>query len=75
MKLLDIDTICRGSYTADFIGLSQLEEEQARLSGISEALTIRTITPGQYEIVGNPKIWFLAQAIQVEKSLLLLLII
>ena len=64
MQLLDIDTISRGRYTAEFSGLSPLEEKQARLSGISEALTIRTIEHGQYEIVGNPKSWFLAQAIQ-----------
>lgn len=64
MQLLDIDTISRGRYTTDFSGLTPLEEKQARLSGISEALTIRTIEPGQYEIVGNPKSWFLAQVIQ-----------
>ena len=64
MQLLDIDTISRGRYTTDFSGLPPLEEKQARLSGISEALTIRTIEPGQYEIVGNPKSWFLAQVIQ-----------
>jgi len=64
MQLLDIDTISRGRYTSDFSGLTHLEEKQARLSGISEALTIRTIGSGQYEIVGNPKSWFLAQAIQ-----------
>jgi ParB family chromosome partitioning protein len=64
MQLLDIDTISRGRYTSDFSGLTPLEEKQARLSGISEALTIRTMELGQYEIVGNPKSWFLAQAIQ-----------
>jgi ParB-like chromosome segregation protein Spo0J len=64
MQLLDIDTISRGRYTSDFSGLTPLEEKQARLSGISEALKIRTIEPGQYEIVGSPKSWFLAQAIQ-----------
>lgn len=64
MQLLDIDTISRGRYTTDFSGLTPLEEKQARLSGISEVLTIRTIESGQYEIVGNPKSWFLAQAIQ-----------
>jgi len=64
MQLLDIDTISRGRYTSDFSGLTPLEEKQARLSGISEALTLRTIEPGQYEIVGNPKSWFLAQTIQ-----------
>jgi len=64
MQLLDIDTISRGRYTSDFSGLTSLEEKQARLSGISEALTLRTIEPGQYEIVGSPKSWFLAQAIQ-----------
>ncbi|MCK4704075.1 MAG: hypothetical protein KAT90_01225 [Gammaproteobacteria bacterium] len=64
MQLLDIDTISRGRYTSDFSGLTPLEEKQACLSGISEALTLRTIEPGQYEIVGNPKSWFLAQAIQ-----------
>ena len=64
MQLLDIDTISRGRYTADFSGLAPLEEKQARLSGISEALTLRTIEPGQYEIVGNPKPWFIARAIQ-----------
>ena len=64
MQLLDIDMISRGRYTTDFSGLTPLEEKQARLSGISEALKIRTIEPGQYEIVGSPKSWFLAQAIQ-----------
>lgn len=64
MQLLDIDTISRGRYTTDFSGLTPLEEKQARLSGISEALTIRTIEPGQYEVVGSPKSWFLAQTIQ-----------
>ena len=64
MQLLDIDTISRGCYTSEFSGLTPLEEKQARLSGIAEALTIRTSEPGQYEIVGNPKAWFLAQAIQ-----------
>ena len=64
MKLLDIDTISRGRYTTDFSGLTPIEEQQACLSGISEALKIRTIEPGHYEIVGNPKSWFLAQAIQ-----------
>lgn len=65
MQLLDIDTISRGSYTADFSGLTPIEEKQARLSGVTEALAIRTIEPGRFEIVGNPKSWFLAQAIQV----------
>jgi len=64
MELLDIDTIRRGRYTSDFSGLTSLEEQQARLSGISEALTLRTMESGRYEIVGNPKSWFLAQAIQ-----------
>lgn len=64
MQLLDIDTISQGLYTIGFTGLTPLEVKQVRLSGISEALTIRTIGPGQYEIVGNPKSWFLAQAIQ-----------
>ena len=64
MQLLDIDMISRGRYTSDFSGLTPIEEKQARLSGISEALKIRTIEPGQYEIVGSPKSWFLAQAIQ-----------
>lgn len=64
MQLLDIDIISRGRYTSDFSGLTPLEEKQARLSGIAEALTIRTIEPGLYEIVGSPKPWFLAQAIQ-----------
>ena len=64
MQLLDIDTISRGRYTLEFSGLTPLEEKQTRLSGISEALTIRTSEPGQYEIVGSPKSWFLAQAIQ-----------
>lgn len=67
MQLLDIDTISQGRYTTDFKALTPLEVKQARLSGISEALTIRTIERGQYEIVGNPKSWFLAQAIQEEK--------
>lgn len=64
MQLLDIDTISQGLYTIGFTGLTPLEVKQVRLSGISEALTIRTIGPGQYEIVGNPRSWFLAQAIQ-----------
>ena len=64
MQLLDIDTINQGRYTSDFSGFTPLEEKQARLSGILEALTLRTIEPGQYEIVGNPKSWFLAQRIQ-----------
>jgi len=64
MKLLDIDVISRGRYTSDFSGFTPLEEKQARLSGITVALTIHIIEHGQYEIVGNPKSWFLAQAIQ-----------
>lgn len=64
VQLLDIDTISRGRYTTDFNGTTVLEEQQARLSGLSEALTIRTSEPGQYEIVGDPKSWFLAQTIQ-----------
>ena len=64
MQLLDIDIISRGRYTSDFNGLTPLEEKKASISGISEALTIRTVEPGQYEIVGSPKSWFLAQAIQ-----------
>ncbi len=65
MQLLDIDTISRGSYTSDFSGFTPTEEKQARLSGITEVVAIRTIKPGRFEIVGNPKSWFLAQAIQV----------
>ena len=65
MQLLDIDTITCGCYTTDFNGLTHLEKEQVRLSGISEALTIRTIQSGQYEIVGNPKSWYLAQFMQI----------
>ncbi len=64
MQLLDIDMISRGHYSSDFSGLTPHEEKQARLSGITEALTVRTIDHDQYEIVGNPKPWFLAQAIQ-----------
>jgi len=64
MQLLDIDMISRGRYTSDFSGLTPLEEKQARLSGISEALKIRTIESGHYEVVGSPRSWFLAQAIQ-----------
>ena len=64
MQLLDIDMISMGSYTADCSGITSIEEDQARLSGIAEALAIRTIEPGRFEIVGNPKSWFLAQAIQ-----------
>lgn len=65
MQLLDIDTISQGLYTANFSGFTPIEEKQARLSGITETLTIRTITPGRFEIVGSPKPWLLAQAIQV----------
>ncbi len=64
MQLLNIDIISCGHYTADFSGLIPFEEKKVRISGISETLTIRTVEPGQYEIVGSPKSLFLAQAIQ-----------
>ena len=69
MQLLDIDTISQGRFTANFKGLTPLEVKQARLSGISEVLTIRTIESGHYEIVGSPKSWFLAQALQEAQAL------
>lgn len=46
MQLLDIDTITRRSDTTGYSGLTLLEETQARFSGISETLTLRTIEPG-----------------------------
>jgi hypothetical protein len=67
MQLLDIDLISKGRYTWPFKGLSEGEKRNAQLSGISEAVKVRAIAPGQYEIIGDPKAWYLAQAIQVHQ--------
>jgi len=64
MQLVDIDLIVKGSFTSAFNGLSSLDKEHAKLTGISEAVYIRTIGQQRYEIIGNPKAWYLAQAIQ-----------
>ncbi|KPK49499.1 MAG: hypothetical protein AMS22_13605, partial [Thiotrichales bacterium SG8_50] len=64
MRLLDIDIIAKGPYTAAFHGLSPIEQQQARLSGIASAVHVRTRDAQQFEIIGDPKPWYLAQAIQ-----------
>jgi ParB family chromosome partitioning protein len=64
MRLLDIDIIAKGPYTAPFHGLSPIEQQQARLSGIAAAVHVRTRGAQQFEIIGDPKPWYLAQAIQ-----------
>jgi ParB family chromosome partitioning protein len=67
MQLLDIDLISKGRYTWPFKGVSEGEKRNAQLSGIFEAVKVRATTPGQYEIIGDPKAWYLAQAIQLHQ--------
>lgn len=67
MQMLDIDIISKGIYTWPFEGVTEREKHHALLSGISEAVKVRTVSPGQYEIVGDPKAWYLAQAIQIHQ--------
>jgi ParB family chromosome partitioning protein len=67
MQLLDIDIISKGRYTWPFKNLAEGEKRLAQLSGISEAVKVRATAPGQYEIIGDPKAWYLAQAIQVHQ--------
>jgi len=64
MESLDIDLISQGPYTNEDSHFTSSEESQARSFGLSVAVKVRTHMPGQYEIVGSPKSWYLAQAIQ-----------
>ena len=73
MKLIDIDLITRGQWAAAFHGLSAETIAQARLAGIAQAVQLRSSENGQYEIIGPPDPWFLAQAIQASQVPALLL--
>ena len=67
MQLIDIDLISKGRYTWPHERLSEESKRQAQLSGIAEAVKVKSTAPGQYEIIGDPTAWFLAQAIQAHQ--------
>lgn len=67
MQMLDIDIISKGSYTWPFEGVTEGEKRRAQLCGISEAVKVKATASYQYEIIGDPKAWYLAQAIQVHQ--------
>jgi hypothetical protein len=67
MQLLDIDIISKGRYTWPFEGVTEGEKRRVQLCGISEAVKVKATTSGQYEIIGDPKAWYLAQAIQIHQ--------
>ncbi len=67
MQLLDIDLISQGPYTWPHDCVTEQDKRQAQLTGITQAVQVRAVTARSYEIIGDPKPWFLAQAMQLQQ--------